>query len=299
MKEATTTKVMANFEIIDYSEKAIAVVGDTREIKESLKVLGGRFNPRLTCGAGWVFSKSKREAVESLQRGENPAVAKGAKKSCKSQAEPIPGYFLTAEEREAFWVSEGETNKGLNMLDYHIKTYPLAVRLSDGRVIFCERKGLETSFCFGHGQNGITTDEESRKAFNSASVARTSEDYFISENMKGIREDVAKAKGTHKGSSCFIDDGCKYCYSYSVRPKEGKKEQHIFFSDYNKENLKTLERHYLHPDQFESLTLIEGEDRKRVVALYEAEEANRLRRVQTYLKRYGLSKLKTWTYLVD
>ena len=40
------------FQVIDYSEKAIAVVGDTREIKDKLKALGGRFNPRLSCGAG-------------------------------------------------------------------------------------------------------------------------------------------------------------------------------------------------------------------------------------------------------
>lgn len=54
-------------QIIDYSEKAIAVVGETRVIKETLKTLGGRFNAHLTCGAGWIFSKSKetilREAL--------------------------------------------------------------------------------------------------------------------------------------------------------------------------------------------------------------------------------------------
>ena len=50
---------MKNFEIIDYSEKSIAVVGDTKDIKDSLKEIGGAFNPRLRCGAGWIFSKKK------------------------------------------------------------------------------------------------------------------------------------------------------------------------------------------------------------------------------------------------
>ena len=53
---------MKNFEIfkiIDYSEKSIAVIGDTKNIKESLKEIGGVFNPRLRCGAGWIFSKKK------------------------------------------------------------------------------------------------------------------------------------------------------------------------------------------------------------------------------------------------
>lgn len=45
--------------IIDYSEKAIAVIGDTKPIKDKLKALGGSFNPRLNCGAGWIFPKRK------------------------------------------------------------------------------------------------------------------------------------------------------------------------------------------------------------------------------------------------
>jgi len=51
-------------QIIEYSEKAIAVMGDTRPIKDTLKELGGRFNPRLSCGAGWIFPKSRLEAVQ-------------------------------------------------------------------------------------------------------------------------------------------------------------------------------------------------------------------------------------------
>lgn len=50
-------------QLINYSEKAIAIVGDTRAIKETLKTLGGRFNAHLTCGAGWIFSKAKEAAI--------------------------------------------------------------------------------------------------------------------------------------------------------------------------------------------------------------------------------------------
>ena len=52
-------------QLIDYSEKAIAIVGDTRAIKDTLKTLGGRFNAHLTCGAGWIFSKSKEDAIKA------------------------------------------------------------------------------------------------------------------------------------------------------------------------------------------------------------------------------------------
>lgn len=51
-------------EIIDYSEKSFAIIGDTKPIKETLKQLGGCFNGRLSCGAGWIFSKTKLNIVK-------------------------------------------------------------------------------------------------------------------------------------------------------------------------------------------------------------------------------------------
>ena len=50
-------------QIIDYSERAIAIVGETKAIKETLKTLGGRFNSHLSCGAGWIFSKTKEATL--------------------------------------------------------------------------------------------------------------------------------------------------------------------------------------------------------------------------------------------
>ena len=55
--------------IVDYSEKAIAVYGNTKELKDELKAIGGRFNPKLKEGAGWIFPKSKRSEVDALING--------------------------------------------------------------------------------------------------------------------------------------------------------------------------------------------------------------------------------------
>jgi len=63
-EEARPTK---RLEIVNYSEKAIAVFGDTKSIKDELKALGGRFNSSLTRAgklcAGWVFPRSKSTEV--------------------------------------------------------------------------------------------------------------------------------------------------------------------------------------------------------------------------------------------
>ena len=70
-KPVNTTKVEpiennGKIEVVDYSEKAIAIIGDTKPIKDTLKALGGRFNFRLTCGAGWIFPKTKEAEIKRI-----------------------------------------------------------------------------------------------------------------------------------------------------------------------------------------------------------------------------------------
>lgn len=52
-------------QIIDYSDKAFAIVGDTRKYANAFKLIGGRYNPKLKCGAGWIFSKRHFDAIKS------------------------------------------------------------------------------------------------------------------------------------------------------------------------------------------------------------------------------------------
>jgi hypothetical protein len=67
---AAPDTVTGDFIVVDYSEKAIAVFGDTKPLKDELKAIGGRFNPNLTHDdskkAGWIFSKSKENKIRNL-----------------------------------------------------------------------------------------------------------------------------------------------------------------------------------------------------------------------------------------
>lgn len=69
-QEQGQTTVQGDFILVNYSEKAIALFGDTKPIKDALSDLGGRFNGRLTyrgekC-AGWIFPKAKEMQVREL-----------------------------------------------------------------------------------------------------------------------------------------------------------------------------------------------------------------------------------------
>lgn len=55
--------------VLDYSTKAIAVIGEgTKLIKDKLgkQGLNGIFQPRLSCGPGWIFPKTKLPAIKAL-----------------------------------------------------------------------------------------------------------------------------------------------------------------------------------------------------------------------------------------
>lgn len=65
-------------QVINYSEKAVALVGDTKAIKDTLKAMGGKFNPRLSCGAGWIFSAKKRDDLQRLITTGEATTAKPA-----------------------------------------------------------------------------------------------------------------------------------------------------------------------------------------------------------------------------
>ena len=64
---ATADLSALSLEIVEYSEKAIAVFGDTKPIKDVLKNLNGLFRANLTYKgerrAGWIYSKKQEQKV--------------------------------------------------------------------------------------------------------------------------------------------------------------------------------------------------------------------------------------------
>lgn len=59
-----------NLELIEYSEKAIAVIGDTKPYKDQLKAIGGSFNAYIRHNdkkvCGWIFSKKREPEVRNF-----------------------------------------------------------------------------------------------------------------------------------------------------------------------------------------------------------------------------------------
>ncbi len=100
--------------IVDYSEKAIAVIGDTKPIKDKLKALGGSFNPRLTCGAGWIFPKRKLDEITAALSSEDTATEptqsttiEEAKAGVKDEVKKMIEFFADTDIKNNGFISEG------------------------------------------------------------------------------------------------------------------------------------------------------------------------------------------------
>lgn len=252
--------------IVNYSERAIAVVGDTKPIKEHLKEIGGRFNAKLSCGAGWIFSIKKKADIERLL-ADTP-VAQAETSDAKDEL-----FEFFCKEYEKVWKND------LSMLEYKKKYYSGAIRLSNGGILEFVKPSIETSFCFGYSDfgQGMSYTEAKR-----AEKAASSEKYFLQQNLK---EFDRKIKGLSSKDDCSTYDW------YIERVSYNGNKLNVWRLAYM--NISNVDNKY---GEYEILA---PADREAVINGLKNERKKFEKRLHTYLKRYGTSKLRTWTYWVD
>lgn len=89
-------------QVIDYSQKAYAVIGDTKPIQQQLEEMGGKFNRFLSCGPGYIFSKRTRpiEKTTAALQALRGAIPKKVKEDIrKEEAEDQQHTLQQAAER--------------------------------------------------------------------------------------------------------------------------------------------------------------------------------------------------------
>ena len=175
------------------------------------------------------------------------------------------------EVNEKIWA--GDTH----MQEYCRKQCSDVFKSTGGHLVEFEKPSIKKDFCFGHGQNGISTEEESEIAFSNAQYARTNEGYFLQENLEQFDEWMEMLNG--KDKLYLMRNYCKPCKMACVRT-----ETYFWHYQWDREKI------------VEELSAADIEKLKEIVL---SEKAKFTKRLNTYLKRYGLSKVHSWTYLVD
>jgi hypothetical protein len=236
------------FTIVDYSEKAIAVVGDTKSIKDELKKMGGRFNFRLSCGAGWIFPKSKQDEIKAF----------------------LAGNFDTEKND-----TEKENNKYIDALrefakvsryNYLEKNKIGALKIRD-RYFLIDKPSIKNSFCF--------RDEGAEYEFYQKLLAddKKMKNYFLSSNLKKFTSEINDIKNSEK---VYLlddwDDETRYEVTTNIdRMLCGTRK----------------------------LTEATDDEIKEILEAFEFGKKCFEKRLNIYLKKYGISKLHTWSYWAD
>ena len=52
-------------QIVKYTEKSVAAIGETKSFKDAIKEVGGKWNSKLKCGPGWILSAKKLEDLKT------------------------------------------------------------------------------------------------------------------------------------------------------------------------------------------------------------------------------------------
>lgn len=158
------------------------------------------------------------------------------------------------------------------MVDYCIKKAAYIVELTNGDIVVIEKPSIKKEFCFGYSDSRYDTKDMDR-AYEMAEHARTSVDYFLSQNLAQIDEQIAHLESLELYT----------CLNYYNQPEGSKLKQLIAF--------------HLHEQKVG--TKLEGEDRERVFEGYKAVREIFDRRLHSYLRRYGMSKVNAWAYWQD
>jgi hypothetical protein len=60
-------------QIVKYTEKSVAAIGETKSFKDAIKEVGGKWNSKLKCGPGWILSAKKLEALKTALSSTDPS----------------------------------------------------------------------------------------------------------------------------------------------------------------------------------------------------------------------------------
>ena len=272
--ESTEEETPGAVIVCKYSEKAIAVIGDTRPFADVLRANGGRFNARLSCGAGWIFQATKKDTIIEALKAAGATVSESdtvpARNSSNSSNSSnrrnsstrrnSGGYPDTAIGGQKVVIEYGEKRGDL---EYYKSRFSTGIRFPEGVYLF-QKPRIENDFCFR--DEGPEYDYY-KELCNDKKLL---EEHFIAHNMEQVRE-----------------------------PKEGETMYII------KDSWSTDGRVYIrwanYPYSANDQTVREATEREEQEYRLQlrAVRAEFGKRVDRYLKRFGTSKLNIWSYWAD
>lgn len=182
------------------------------------------------------------------------------------------------EEYFSMLFAESWQDKG--MQEHFRKNVVRVVKLENGNFIKIEKPTIETSFCFGYSLSRYDNEDYNR-ANEMCDYANTNEQYFLNKNLEKFDRKLKN----------FTEYNVYLRTNYINAPKDSKCKALEFKSDYDVMNFSEKDK--------QELTAVSNNDKDKIITAYQIERKNFEKRLQTYLKKYGLTKIRTWSYWRD
>lgn len=275
IKAAMQEEEKVSVRIIDYSDKAFALVGETRTIKDNLKSLGGRFNNKLSCGAGWIFPKSKLTTVQAFL---NMGVLEQ-----REQVQQKDKALWDEFEKRVLRAEGGRQS----LVERHLKEASQIMMTDCGVILVFDKPHVDAGTFWFHDE-GPNYEYYKKVTEND----KTKTDYFMRENLEkydNLIKKMTERKNQwgdvlvpvfHEHEWCSVGllgwgNSIYMMKEYDVRSDEQDPRS----------------RNYTHR--------MTENDVKKALAILKSERAKFEKRLQAYLKRYGVSKISFGTYWAD
>lgn len=265
---------------IKFTEKPDAATLDT------LKAEGFRWHKARRV---W-YAKQTAERLTLAQQ-----IAEGATPETTSEAAPslhVDRAEIAAEYAK-IW------GEGTKMQKFCIGKVLTTATLDDGTLIIIDKQSIKKDFCFG--ESGYDYDDATKMAAH----ARTNQEYFKAKNLERFAEmldDIADAKTLagryiltyHKTHYIGQPDDCKIgCIQF-------RRVCDVLNDNGGSAYLDELPGKVMHEaGSGAEYTIMTLSDVDKIESAYKAAYSAHEKRVNTYLKKYGLTQVHSWTYWRD
>lgn len=174
------------------------------------------------------------------------------------------------------------------MTSYCMKEAAYIIELSDGSILTIDKPRIKKDFCFGYGMYLQCTDEDFRRADGMREKAEKDVNYFMEKNLEEINGKIQALKQDRKNVYTSLhylgqepgDLLKSYLVTREWETPDNEFDNRVFW------NLKDIKQ-------------LDNDDIALIIAGLEEVKKSFIKRLNTYLKKYGLSKINAWTYLVD
>lgn len=121
-----------NVTIEEYSERSFVVRGETKECKDELKQLGGKWNSNLKGGGGWIYPISKKSLVEEWKENGLTSVSTCVSPSVSSSVSSSVNSRVSKSNTDSMMKLLTEINNRLKNIETHLNILPDVESEEDG-----------------------------------------------------------------------------------------------------------------------------------------------------------------------